>query len=139
MTGLLPMVTAYFSPKHLSIHPSLAGKCIWQRVGCGWGARKAMPARTVDIRTRAEFGRTCMFFRCAAIPSTFCVPQTFFPTPCSRTRRGAPQCRRLIVYPLSIRSFYTHTGFPPRSGPQAHYRIGVGSRHQRPRCSLPIR
>ena len=57
------MVTACFSPKPLSIHPGFAGICTRRRVGRGWGARKAMPARAVDIRTRTggSEGLTCFF------------------------------------------------------------------------------
>ena len=66
----------------------------------GWtrlGQRKAMPARTVDIRTRTGFRRTYMFFRCTAIPEVVCVPRILFPTPCCRTRWGTPQSSRFTV------------------------------------------
>ena len=70
-----------------------AGIFTWRRVGRGWGARKAIPARTIDIRTSTEFRRRYMFLRCASIPDAVCVPQIVFPAPCCRTRWGVERQR----------------------------------------------
>ena len=36
---------------------------------------------------------------------------------------------------LSLRGAFSSAEFPPRSGPQAHYRIGLCNRHRRPRLA----
>ena len=74
--------------------------CGYMYKEAGWtrlGKRKAMPARTVDIRTRTGFRKTYMFFRCTAIQEVVCVPRILFPTPCCQTRWGTPQGSRLAV------------------------------------------
>ena len=65
------------------------------------------PRERISIRTCVRSSESMAWFFAALLPHLAGTDQTFFPTPCSRTRMGDLRRRRL---PLSIR--ITHTGFP---------------------------
>ena len=62
------------------------------------------------------------------------LPDPLLPNPMGDAS-GQPPHGLSTVY----EEFFTSAGFPPRSGPQAHYRIGPLNQHRRQPCWLRIR